>query len=523
MGKDPIALPFNYVDTSALDAMIAVLKEEKGLDACQENELNELSSRLKNQVLVQGDACETCKGYIATIARIGVISRPQGNADAEEKRKYNVRLKERKQATDRLHVHLSDDSLREVHKGLSMKGWWTEWLKRRIPLIAAHYASRSIKSSVAASNQGGGEEVCRGLVQHPFDRTVEESYKYDRVQNICFTLNKDPGIGDMVVVRYERDDVMKPPFGLGIIRAYRNPSDEDLELEKSVKAVANDILEGKRKQTFPPFPSGLNLTSKRRAEEASSKNTGYRKDAMAPMIISADVLFRHSHVLVDWIVHQEPKKKRKTYGTKRKGKRKKPSAPQKLSEQLRKKIKADNMLTSQDSGNGLEEEKNGEENQEQEEEEEDEDDDEEVLEDEEKEQEQDGECAEKGNSEGKEEDDKWIPENSSAPDATHDRGISLGLNHPKRAISFVPMTAAEVEKFRSLSYMPEFYLGKDPATLRGLELTSYRRNLSYERWMPVSSLVWWSKESFLTPKNKTIEKDTWNYIMQDLTTARDTN
>ena len=497
--NDPVALPFNYVDTSSLDSMIEVLKTEKGLNGTQESELQALSTRLKNQVLQQGVDCETCKTFIDAIGKIGSISRPPGNANDEEKKAYRGKLKERKDATEGLHRHLSDESQLDKHKNLSMDGWWQDWLTRRVPLISAHYESRNISSFAHSPDSLGGGEVPRGCVAHPPDRSISESFKFDRVQNICFTTYKEPAVGDMVVIRYEREDPLKPPFGLGIVRAYRNVTEADLQLEMEVKTAANDRLEGKSTK-FPTNAVGLDLPDeKRKDKEASKVNKGHCKDSMAPLATSS--LFQYTHVLIDWIIHLEPRRKKQGYGKKRKARKKIKG----IDGDSNKKMKSTHFETLPQVLSQEEERKDHDNEEEQE------NDGEDIEEDEDKDEDCDKEDDDK-------EDEEYLPETQSPNEDT----LSL-RNPPRRVVSFVPIPAKEVEKFKNFVYVKPQHASdiESLEKLSTIQQACSLRNLSYERWMPVSSLLWWSRSSFLTASTSKINGDTWRYIMQDLTTPRE--
>jgi hypothetical protein len=320
---DPMRMPFNFVDTTKATECMNTLARAHVFDKYPgaRVQLQATINQLASQSEAQRESCATCQGFVDNFARIGVIKRPVpcgiADVDAQKKSEYNALITARRNMQTELNAHLSDPSA--AHENQICRGWWTDWIKDRIPLIDAHYRSRNIFLNGKGISAAVG---LPGIAAHPHDFTAEEAFAINRTVSLCNDLYGPPRAGDIVILRAEREK-QKPPFWVASVRAYRNRTIADADLQEEVKKVAQDRRNAKGR--LPPWPEnypGLDLPeviARVDGASAASKGGGRRKGK--DRLQEVKYTFEFQNVLVDWFVHFESAPKRKSQGDGRKGKK----------------------------------------------------------------------------------------------------------------------------------------------------------------------------------------------------------
>jgi hypothetical protein len=306
IAKDPLRMPFNYVDTTKAKGIIQEF-QKANLFAKYPGAKEQLESTIKtleDQVIQQRNICETCDKLMRAVSDIGVVKKPGAGSSEEVVQAYREQSNRKRKAQEEYQKHLSEPS-DETHSALIMNGWWTDWVNKRIPLITEHFKDRGIFRDLEAAAEASGES---GLAQHPEDYSREEAHEYLRAADACYQQIGPPKVGHFVVIRAEREEG-KPPFWLATIRAYRNMNRQDQELESSVKEIALQ-RQVKSGAPIPPWPAnasgfieeeaGQGVNSSRSSELQGMKGSR-SKDRMA----SHFNIFSATHILVDWYNHIE--------------------------------------------------------------------------------------------------------------------------------------------------------------------------------------------------------------------------
>jgi hypothetical protein len=216
-------------------------------------------------------------------------------------------MAERRKKQEEFYKHLSDPSVAD-HADQKLNGWWTDWVKNRLPLIEAHYQSRNISWN-GKGGAGGAQGITTGMTAHPADYTAKESYSMNRTVAICERERGQPKPGDIVIIRAERTKG-EPQFWVAKIRAYRDITLADRELEQKVKEVASK----RKKNEGIPWPEqceGLIHSeepgSRSRNANRSSGGGARGKDQLA----TVNEVFDFNNILVDWFNYITSTAKRK--------------------------------------------------------------------------------------------------------------------------------------------------------------------------------------------------------------------
>lgn len=304
--EDPMALPFNFVDTTSVELLLNQLKDEDKHNVLLESQLKEMKAvctSLGQQYQDQSKECSVCESITAGLRDIGTLHRPKQN-DTVASEKYKESSKARTKFQADLLKHMGDPAFKANHADRIMHGWWTKWLNDRIPMIQQYYSTTG--SVVPISD-------LTGLLTHPADQTNDEVYSKNRVEADCIEANGPPRPNDFVLTRAEREE-NKPPFWLGKIIRYFTPSKEVLTYYENVQKCHEFRVNNSKKvkdsrSEMPELPQELSQEMKMDVQDESwykdsKKNLKRGKDQLQHSSTSSS-LFMHTHLLVDWYAHVE--------------------------------------------------------------------------------------------------------------------------------------------------------------------------------------------------------------------------
>jgi len=320
--KDPITMPLNKVDTAGIIDLLKKIEAEdrSNVEKCaQIKEMTEVCKSLTTQYENQGIECSECLRINNDLKAIGTISKPARNADAKVKVDHNKKSNRRKalQLEQLEHMQTANHSAKV--------GWWTDWLKIRIPLIREYYQSKGLQ---VAADSAETQIGMTGYLQHPKDE--HEGDPAFRVENQCMGMVGQPAAGMYVLTRIPLDDLDVPPFWVARIKRYFSPSPGVIEFyQKLLKMRQKRYNENKQgseesDSRMPTPPSDLNLDSPEAAAEkkpnekskksGASENLKSGKDKLQEV---SNPLFDHSHVIVHWWSHVSSREKAQAVNSKK--------------------------------------------------------------------------------------------------------------------------------------------------------------------------------------------------------------
>ena len=221
---DPVALPFNAVETSSILKMLDVMVNNKFLTDGEADETRAICQRFHDQVEAQAANCEECKRIIGKLTSIGVIHRPSTDCSRQEKSEFDNKTKKRRKYQKQLTAHLALPEASVVHSKDVMKGWWTNW-KDRIKMIKEYYRNHEI------AIEPDDVDHTDGYLEHPNDHSKAEALKFNRVEVAQMESYGPPRPGDYGVVRVQADDANKPPFVIVQIKQYFSPTEEMIQFD----------------------------------------------------------------------------------------------------------------------------------------------------------------------------------------------------------------------------------------------------------------------------------------------------
>jgi hypothetical protein len=291
---DPIALPFNVVDTASIMKKVDMMHSMKGINDAQAKTYTDMCAGFHAKVIEQGLECKVCKAQVKTLADIGVIHRMQNNPSEDEFTAYRKKVKDRVDAQNVLNLHLNEPDAGDRHPSKVMLGWWTNWLTR-VKKIEAHYRSKGV---ACLEDE---DEFENGLYAPPADQTAEELKAFERIEVAQMAAYGPPRCGDFALIRSSRVK-SQAPFWLAKVLLYDSPSDE---------LLAEDARRADEKKRPAPTPSPpvnaddqdanvvkwMNEKGQKRAPKKS-------KGGMRTVSDAAKVdTFMHTHVKLQWWVH----------------------------------------------------------------------------------------------------------------------------------------------------------------------------------------------------------------------------
>ena len=309
---DPLAMPLQPFDTSSIRKLIATLIKEKGLTPDQHNEWSETCKRLEDQITQQNTACSDCARITASIEVVGTLHRPTGSErnSIALMQTYRDGSKKRDLHRKELLQHLKEADPRSH---MVMKGWWTKWIRVRIPMIQEHYRSRGLLTVPEAANFH-----LTGRLAHPLDATDEEMKAKGRVDDECMASRGAPRKGQFVATRAERTPG-QIPFWLGSVLAYFTPSAEDiayytaLTLAHAYRSNNPNKLSSPQAR-LPSKPASVlerearlyELSAEQKDQDKEDSKTRSKKAGKDKLQSAAkESIFEHTHMLVDWWSHVE--------------------------------------------------------------------------------------------------------------------------------------------------------------------------------------------------------------------------
>ena len=179
--------------------------------------LDALLQRFDDQVEEQGSACSLCKGFVATLAKIGTISNKM-DATPAEKDASNKKRNERNNVVDSMRKHLNDSNAAEAHRGLRLDGWWTKWPQRAQDHIAPSFVQRGFLKTTEFDDTPyhmHPSQLCSGPGEPPLFPSQS------RVDHTWLAEHGAPKKGDLIVLRCGAEGSAgrnREPFGIGIIK-----------------------------------------------------------------------------------------------------------------------------------------------------------------------------------------------------------------------------------------------------------------------------------------------------------------
>jgi hypothetical protein len=303
---DPLALPYNVVDTDSIMEKVRKMHNPKRSAAM--NKLNtvdaqtyiDMCASFHDKVKKQGEECEMCGTQIEKQSKIGVIHRLQRNASEAEKTAYATKNKAKEESKTLLKLHFSEADAAERHPSKVMHGWWTNWLTR-VDMIAEHYISKG----VPCLQPGGQEET--GFYAPPTDSTVEERNAFERVEVRQMAKYGPPRYDDFALIRSSREE-QQAPFWVARVLLYDTPSAEDLEADAE-RARSHKRY---RKTDIPAVDShkrDVNV-AEWYLEQSVEKTVNRGKDG-AQIFAPGDNAdtFKHTHIKVEWWIHDAGRNK----------------------------------------------------------------------------------------------------------------------------------------------------------------------------------------------------------------------
>jgi hypothetical protein len=300
--RDPIAMPFNVVDRSSitklLDELYSEDKSKVFLDKSQYDEMVALCDKFDKQVIEQGKNCQTCQTLIEELGGIGVISGLHPSSTEAEKALNKKMTSARLKAQEKLKAHISHPDAAALHPSALLKGWWTDWTKNRVPLIADHY----MKNGVPVDDN---MRALAGTFAHPSRRTPEERRAIDRIEAQTMREYGPPRFNDMVVLRSDRA-AEQAPFLIAKVLGYGSPTHQELEEDRERYAS--------KKKPKPTKCPKLNKDKRDHnvaawfALNAESKKKKTGKDLLPDFNeLDEESVFACTHVKVEWWVNKAKK------------------------------------------------------------------------------------------------------------------------------------------------------------------------------------------------------------------------
>lgn len=484
---DPLALPFNFVDVSSIITLLDQLgTEDKKNEALQSNiiEMKNICAQLTTQYSTQSENCSECEKYTTQLKEIGTLHKPK-NGDDKLVDEHNASVKNRSSIQVKLHEHLKDDKYRSQHSML--KGWWTEWVNNRIPMIQKYYLDTLPVDTIGLS----------GLLSHPADQTKEEMCAKNRVESDCMKLHGEPKKGDFVLTRAIREK-NKPPFWLSKIKKFFSPSNEVIEYYQNLKACHTYRMNHPRYKPSDPqakLPTKpANMLLEESNEESKDNEESYKtrekiKRGKDQLQVGngrqLESIYTHTHLLIQWYTHLNES------ATKVAGKRKAPTSTiinktttetessTKTKKSSRKKQRVDYNETKDED-----------------------------------EDEQDQNDAEKDDMEYENDENET---ESKMDDVDEDDKVLSSIIPSSAAATSIAQPSAESSNSAVESIL-------QPAVESSNVLLDPWRNLKYtpcneqalkEDLIDVSTLIWWGTNSALFKSDKTLSNQTWVKLIQD--------
>ena len=303
IGLDPLFVPYSRVPSDELSQLITKLETEKLFDRRPEllAEWSETIKQFKEQEQEQKDGCAECKECFDGLRAIGTLHKPEKSADQKTKEQYSQATTARAKLQGALREHLAEPESRATHKVAD--GWWTSWIKERIPKIQEYRRKEGILM----------EEVDRacplpftGHMLHPADHTPAEHDRFARVDARCMEHVGPPLKDHFIILRALREE-NKPPFWIAKVLRFFNPSEQETAYFEQLEAVRqfrldSPHLKSDRQARFPDKPPSLDEAGPV-ATKPNAATKSLRKDALAP---TAEAIFTYSHLVVTWFTHVEP-------------------------------------------------------------------------------------------------------------------------------------------------------------------------------------------------------------------------